>query len=301
MKEQLERYLQEFLVRLNVKRRLPLYVDGMSVGTDFRYVAVDVDPSLKKPIPILLLTGWGSGWEGILPLAFSLTCRGYRVILVSLPGYGNSKNPPPRYWRENLYRHHADIVLTVLDKFATRKAYFVGHSMGAEVLAEAARICPKMCEKLVLLHPSGIKKVGFFGKFVLLCEFAASGARLRREYRDSPESSHDPLKALIDLCGTQKSPWRGRLKLRWAEFQEICRGGLLETLKEVSAPIIFLSGGRDTVYPAWESFHLIYQAIPEKKIAWNILPENHHNPTLFHSDTTAETIDDLLKEQREED
>jgi pimeloyl-ACP methyl ester carboxylesterase len=172
--------------------------------------------------------------------------------------------------------------------------------MGAQVLAEAARICPEACEKLLLLHPSGIEKVGFFGKFALLWRFVASGVRLRREYHASPESSHNQLQELIDFCGRQKSPWWGRRKLRRAEFQEICRGGLLKTLQEVASPIIFLSGGRDTVYPAWESFHLIYQAIPEKKIAWNILPGNHHNPTLFHPEITAEAIDGLLNDERNE-
>jgi pimeloyl-ACP methyl ester carboxylesterase len=294
MRQEIEGQLIQFLARLSMNWHQPLYVDGMSVGTNFRYVEVEVDPSLRKDIPILLQTGWGSGWEGILPLAFRLACLGYRVVLVSLPGYGKSQNPPPRYWKESLFNHHASVVIKVLRKFGIQKAYFVGHSMGAEVLAEAARMCPWLCEKLMLLHPSGVEKVGFFGKFALLLRFASSGARLRREYFRSPKSQNDELKVLIDICGKQNSPWRGRLRLRWAEFKEICRGGLLDTLKRVPSPVIFLSGSRDTVYSAWRCFELIYMAIPEKKIRWSILPENLHNPTLFHAEETAKMIDDLL-------
>lgn len=297
MEELLERYFQEFLAQLNVKWYQPLYVDGMSVGTDFRSISLDVDPSLKKTIPILLLTGWGSGWEGILPLAFSLARRGYRVILVSLPGYGESKNPPPRYWQEDIYRRHSRIVLAVLRKFAIGRAYLVGHSMGAEILAELARFYPEVCEKLLLLHPSGVERAGFFGKITLMWNFVASGIRLRKEYQALPEIQNDPLKEIVDFCGRQKSPWWGRLKQRWAEFLEICRGSLLEKLKEISSPIAFLSGGRDTVYPAWRSFEMICLAIPEKKIRWNILPENHHNPTLYQTDKTAEAIDNLLSNE----
>ncbi|MDP1845964.1 MAG: alpha/beta hydrolase [Candidatus Moranbacteria bacterium] len=297
MAAQLKKHLQEFLTRLEKKYYLPFYTDGMSLGTDFRDVSVEVEPSLKKSMPILLLTGWGSGWEGILPLAFSLACLGYRVILISLPGYGESENPPPRYWRKDLCSHHSGIVLAVLQTFAIHKAYFIGHSMGAEVLAEAARINREVCEKLVLLHPSGLEEVGFFGKIALLWRFAASGIRLRKEYSRSAESQDDDLEVLINFCGAQKSPWWGRLRLRWAEFQEICRGGLLETLKRVPSRIIFLSGGRDTVYPPWGSFALIQQAVPDEKIGWNIIPGNHHNPTLFHPGITAKAIDDLLNEE----
>jgi len=294
MKEDLKMYLREFLEKLEVKWHQPLYVDGMSVGTDFRSISLSVDRSQIKPIPILLLTGWGSGWEGILPLAFSLACRGYRIILVSLPGYGESKNPPPRYWKKDLFGHHAGIAIKVLQKFAVEKAYFVGHSMGAEILAEAARRCPKRCEKLLLLHPSGVERAGFFGKIALIWNFVASGIRLRREYQASPESQDDPLKELIDFCGKQKSPWLGRLRQRRAEFREVSKGRLLEKVKEVSSPIAFLSGGRDTVYPAWDNFGIICMVIPKRKIRWKIIPENLHNPTLYNSEKTAEAIDELL-------
>lgn len=289
-------YLAEVIAQLNKVWHQPLYVDGQTVGTDFRII--QIRSLLKSSIPILLLTGWGSGWEGIVPLAFSLACEGYPVVLLSLPGYGNSKNPSlEKFWHQDLYCTYATVALKFLKKLGFSEAYFVGHSMGAEILAKAAAISPGTCQKLVLLNPSGTKPVsGCWAKAALMWRFAASGARLRKEYHQSEESRDDYLKPLIDMCGEQKSPWRwGRLGQRRAEFNELCKGQLPEILKKVACPIVFISGDRDTVYPAYESDRIIQKALGcLLNYDCEIVEGLHHNPTLFHSDKTAHIIAEHL-------
>jgi len=168
--------------------------------------------------------------------------------------------------------------------------------MGAEILAKVAEISPKACKKLVLLHPSGLWRIGFFGGFSLMWRFAASGVRLRKEYFNSPESKDDYMQELIDLCDRQKSPWRGRLRQRWAEFWKVCEGGLPDTLKFISSSVIFISGDRDTVYNPADSLFLIQRSVPEEYLeAGIIIPGNHHNPTLFHAEVTAAKIAELLQ------
>lgn len=289
MQNKRKQYLSEFLQCMDEAWLETLYVNGYTIGIDFRVIRIE---SLHKyPVPILLLTGWGSGYEGILPLAFSLACEGFEVILISLPGYGNSENPTPWFYKDDIYFHFAKVVLQVLKKIGIQGTYFVGHSMGAEILAEAAFLQPHTCEKLILLHPSGLwPVVGSRAKAALFYRFATSGIQLRREYHNSDESHDDYLKPLIDLCSQQKSPWWGRLRQRWAEFREVCKGELPKTLIYVSLPIVFISGGRDTVYDAEESLKVIKSIVPSLYLEWEIIPENMHNPTLFWPEKTASVI-----------
>lgn len=238
------------------------------------------------------MTGWGSGYEGILPLAFSLACEGYKIILVSLPGYGNSKNPSPGFYRSYfLFYNYAQVIVALLRRLGVEEAYFVGHSMGAEILAWAAAEWSDVCRKLVLLHPSGLWSIkGFWPKFSLFWRFAASGVRLRREYCSSPESWGDYFAPLIEMCDGQKSPWRGRLGQRKAEFQKICEGGLPSALFNVTAPVVFISGSRDTVFNADRSLVRIREIPMRGELKWEIIPENMHNPTLFWPEKTASVI-----------
>jgi len=292
MARKIEELVQQFLDQLNRMHYQHFYIDGMQPGVDFRSIRLEIedDPAKRKPIPILLSTGWGSGWEGILPLAFSLACRGYRVILVSLPGYGDSENPPRRYYREHLYRHHAQAVLAVLRNFGISKAYFVGHSMGAEILAEAAWYSSEICEKLVLFHPTGLKKIGFFEKFSLFWKFTVSGARLRWKHYRGLDGCDKAFEVLIKFCGEQRSPWWGRFGQRWAEFSQICQGGLIKRVKEIKSKIIFISGSQDTVYNAWKSRNILIEALTKEGFKANIIFDNPHNPTLYHSERTANII-----------
>lgn len=288
-----QKYLESFLAQADTVYRYPFYVDGHSVCIDYRITYL----SKANPIPVILLTGWGSGWEGIIPLAFSLICEGYRVILLSLPGYGSSENPSRLFFTEgNLYRRYAWLVLNLIRRHEYQKAYFIGHSMGAEILAEAVAIDPTACRKLVLLNPSGVKPVaGFWQKAALMWRFAASGARLRKEYYASPESKDDYLKPLIDMCGQQKSPWGwGRMRQRMVEFNEVCKWRLPEILKGVKRPVVFISGDRDTVYPAYESDRIIQEVVETPNYEYVIVEGLHHNPTLFHSEKTAHIIAEYL-------
>ncbi|MDD5489753.1 MAG: alpha/beta hydrolase, partial [Candidatus Moranbacteria bacterium] len=249
--ERLE-YLAGFIRQLD--RRRPCESNKYPLKIDFRVFSGI--PPLHGAAPVLLATGWGSGWEGIAPLAFSFACEGFDVVLLSFPGYGNSENPPPNFYKfGGLYRNCAVAATNILKTAGFSKAYFVGHSMGAEILAKAAAICPRASEKLVLMNPSGVRPVsGFWAKAALAWRFAASGAKLRREYHRSKRSKDDYLKPLIDMCGQQKSPWGwGRRRQRWAEFKELCKGQLPKILENVTCPVVFFSGDRDTVYPAYES------------------------------------------------
>ena len=259
--------------------------------------------SIKKlhqfQTPVILLTGWGSGWEGILPLGFSMACEGYEVYHISLPGYGSSQNPPKEYYRTNYYQHAAQTIKAFCDRIETGQVYLVGHSMGAEILANVAWLFPDLVKKLVLLNPSGVHQCGFFQKPGLVWRFGKSGAVLRKEYQGLLQAADetDYIQPLIDWCGKQQSPWGlGRISQRRYEFRAICEGTLTRILRLILVPIVFVSGERDTVFSAEESGRTLRSAaVLAPSFESSILAGVHHNPTLFHSEIAAAAIAHYLE------
>ena len=79
-----------------------------------------------------------------------------RLILIDLPGHGQSDKPETAYTLD----FFADAVLAVLREAKVRQAAFVGHSMGAAVLCQVYRRAPELFSAVVsvdglLRRPTG--------------------------------------------------------------------------------------------------------------------------------------------------
>jgi pimeloyl-ACP methyl ester carboxylesterase len=259
-------------------------------------------------VPIMLLTGWGSGWEGIAPLAFSLYAEGHDVILLSLPGYGNSDNPPKDFYNCNYYTHVLYAIRQFLDALNVREAHLVGHSMGAGILAKFAVARCEFAKSLILLSPSGaFEYSGWYKKACLMADFTISGIRLRLEDKREHKNlgpRYDYLRPLIDLCGKQKSPffdWRfKRIRQRWYEFRELTERNLANNLGRVNCRILAILGSLDTVYPVKFVEEEILKAMAcrvyvNKTLQIKTLAGMHHNPTLFRPEEVARIISDFIK------
>lgn len=277
-----KQYIQEALRKIRVYQCYPCN----KLRIDWRVFEID---SLyrEKTIPIVLLSGFGSGWEGILPLSFSLVCEGYQVYNVSLPGYGNSDNP---FWPTvKSFFHVAHSLEAWRREVGIEKFYAIGHSMGAEIWAKFAELFPLRVKKLVLLNPSGIAKINSISnKIDLAWRFSKSGMDLRKKYRKCIKESGevDYIKPFIDWCGLQKSPWSlGRLIRRIDEFDAICAGTLPEVMEKIDVPVLHVCGELDTVIPLSDQTR-----IASSNLERIILAGIGHNPTLFQSEIIAAAI-----------
>jgi pimeloyl-ACP methyl ester carboxylesterase len=285
--------------QLRKKRDMMLEAYGKSGPVSYRKIHIP-ELCIYDRIPIIPLTGWGSGWEGIAPLAFSLACEGHMVFPVSLPGYGDSENPPRGYYgRNNFILLAAYTIADLLERLDIEEAVVIGHSMGAEIMTKLANALPHVVKKLVLLNPSGIDRYGFFSRFGLIWRFCKSGMALRNEYQKllNASAEEDYIQPMIDWCSRQNNPFGwGRLNQRWAEFLSICEGMLLESIRYVSVPTAFISGELDTVFPAWASERVLRDAATlAPSFESSILAGVGHNPTLYHSEITAAAIAHLLE------
>lgn len=96
----------------------------------------------------VLVHGIGASARYLRPLARALAADA-RVIVPDLPGFGRTPRPD----RAPTITELADGLVERLDGWGVREAVLVGHSMGAQVVAEAARRHPEVVARVVLLGP----------------------------------------------------------------------------------------------------------------------------------------------------
>jgi pimeloyl-ACP methyl ester carboxylesterase len=295
-----KQYLPEVIEILREQTTTEIEMDGVRLRIDYRCIVI---PSLKKhSIPFVLSCGWGSGWEGIVPLAFSLACEGFEVFIISLPGYGDSDNFPPGMIAPNILELMAKVVIKFLRCLNIPRAPVIGHSMAAIIAMKAARKEPLLVEKVVLLNAGGIHQYrNVFSKLSMAKRFILSGVRLHLRYKwmSFLSKEDDYLIKLVSWCGKQKSPFgKGRLKQRIVEFMEICRSCLLEDAKRAPFTfVVYIAGAKDTVFKPFKGKELLLEAISRHgKVGSSVLAGVPHNPTLFHSEITAAMIGHFIKE-----
>jgi pimeloyl-ACP methyl ester carboxylesterase len=83
--------------------------------------------------PVVLVHGWLGSWRYWIPVMQHLHMR-YRVYALDLFGYGDSGKNPTKY----TLQQQVDMLEEFMDQLAIKKAAFVGHGLGAMVLAEFA-------------------------------------------------------------------------------------------------------------------------------------------------------------------
>ncbi len=103
--------------------------------------------------PILVLHGWGSNLEVHRAMLEQLA-RGYRVLALDLPGFGESDEPPCAYGVDDF----ADVVLEFLQPFGFSSLTLIGHSFGGRIIIKLAnRTLPFAVRRIVLIDSAGIR------------------------------------------------------------------------------------------------------------------------------------------------
>jgi pimeloyl-ACP methyl ester carboxylesterase len=150
----------------------------------FRVAYRDVGP--RHAPTLLLVHGLGSSslcWLHDVPTL----ARDFRVIVVDLPGFGESDKPRYAYtlefWRGRLLR--------LLDHLGVRSATVIGHSMGAQLAIGIALEAPTRVDALVLAAPAGIERFSPLQRAML--QRSVSPAWVRRQ-------SHGDLRTHLGLA-----------------------------------------------------------------------------------------------------
>lgn len=99
---------------------------------------------------MIFLHGWGGDSRSFLYAAKKLNCS---ATLIDMYGFGMTPHPD----RPLTVSDYAAGVIKLMDKYAIKKASFVGHSFGGRVAIEIAANYPNRVDKLVLVDSAGVK------------------------------------------------------------------------------------------------------------------------------------------------
>ena len=100
---------------------------------------------------LVFLHGWGGSTESFTRLSEDLP---YKIILLDLPGFGQSGMPDSKGWDTHDY---ASWLEAFLKKLNIQKAHFYGHSFGCRVLVRLLLKRPELADKVILTGAAGIK------------------------------------------------------------------------------------------------------------------------------------------------
>jgi pimeloyl-ACP methyl ester carboxylesterase len=101
---------------------------------------------------IVLVHGIGVSSRYFLPLATALA-QDYRVVLIDLPGYGQTPDPDHVLSLTEL----AEVVGEYIRTHHAAPVVAIGHSMGCQIVAHLTKQEPVTCSKLILLGPTVTK------------------------------------------------------------------------------------------------------------------------------------------------
>jgi pimeloyl-ACP methyl ester carboxylesterase len=103
-------------------------MSAILVGNDLVHYEI-----LGRGRPIVLVHGWLGSWRYWIPTMQQLHMR-YRVYALDLFGHGDSGNNPDRY----SVPYQAEMLKEFMKQLGMERAVFVGHGLGAMVVAEFA-------------------------------------------------------------------------------------------------------------------------------------------------------------------
>ncbi|MBD7917724.1 alpha/beta fold hydrolase [Cellulomonas sp. Sa3CUA2] len=200
-------------------------------------------PSDDVRADTVLVHGLGASSASFEPLARHLARAG-TVHLLDLPGFGRLPRPRHRLEVEEL----AAVVAGWLQRTGVERPVLVGHSMGAQVVAEVAAAAPASVSGVVLVGPT----TDLEGR-----------SAVRQMLRLARSSVHESTAARAVLlrsyveCGP-----------RWyvSELRAMLGHRVEERLGEVRAPLLVVRGEHDRVTPApWAA--LLADAAPYGRAA----------------------------------
>lgn len=302
-----EQYIPEIEKQLSTKKGFYAEIEGQRFSVDYRVICVDekYDPETK---PVVLVHGFSSSWESIAELGFSLACEGRKIILLSLPGYGNSDDPGKEYFHDKEdFSNEAEVLFQMVEQLRNDgvckdKVHLVSHSMGCEIATDFSDRHPSLVQSVVLLAPAGVrkeKKNPLVLSTISIESFVHSEIEFLIRMAFSGEKNYE--EKLHRHMKEMRSPFeRSRLPQRVSEIKRLSgRGRLLEKIQRTKVPIGVISGEMDSIFPS-EEIEEIVRAIDERMLTGISIMQSLGHILAFAHEITAANVDHLLSlaEQR---
>jgi pimeloyl-ACP methyl ester carboxylesterase len=230
---------------------------------------------------ILILPGWGSNSERWQKVKELLKEKGMEVLILDLPGFGQTPSPQ-RPWSRN------DYINWIFQKVKEKnwsKFNLLGHSFGGGLSAKIAALFPEKIEKLILCAPAIIKRknlktylfywLASFGKKI----FSLPGLRKIR-----PKAQW----LIYKLAGTRDyyvadAIMKETMKKIWKEEP------LENLLEKIKIKTLILWGKKDDVLSLKDAYY-IKEKIKNSEL--KILQKAKHSP---HREAPEELVEKIIQ------
>jgi pimeloyl-ACP methyl ester carboxylesterase len=233
----------------------------------------------------LLLHGFAASlysWHAVMkPLSQLGT-----VISFDRPGFGLSEHPIS--WEgQNPYsaETQVDLVVKLLDHFGVQQAILIGNSAGGTVSMQVALEHPERVSALILVDPAVYNGMGaprWVQPILATPQMRHLGPLISRQIlKRGPEliklAWHDPTILSPEMLEFYKKPYQVENwdKALW-EFTLASRPtGLSERLKEITLPVLVITGDHDRIVPTKDSIRLAGE-LPNASL--QVIPNAGHIP-----------------------
>ena len=242
---------------------------------------------------MLLLHGWASSGRMWLRSMWALRHE-YRVWALDLPGFGDSEAPATPWTSITQYTDH---VAAFCESMGIRPYAVIGHSMGARIALDLARLCPHLAERIVAVSPTITGRLGLNLDIFLL---GPVGRALKRiSHRIWP----------VAAAGSMTYYWAPRylgseaVQRTTDDLRRSNSGAAIESLRalvhedytsylsDISQPTLLICGKRDITIPPEDS-RLAANYLPDSRLL--MLDQIHHQPTDECPDIYLDAVRDFL-------
>lgn len=223
-----------------------------------------------KGAPVLLLHGYTDSsrtWSLVAPYL-----EDYRLLIPDQRGHGAADAPACCYSLSN----YADDARLFLDALGVRRAAVAGHSMGSMIAITMAAEYPERVSKVVLIGSTALAPVKhgdwLYEQVAALKAPLDPNSQFMRDWhpgnQPTPVDAAFAKAAMDDVLAVPLHVWR-------AVMRELAYVPVGRHARDVNAPVLILSGGKDPLFPAEHHASLI-KAFPGAE--GHVFPALGHNP-----------------------
>jgi pimeloyl-ACP methyl ester carboxylesterase len=254
------------------------------IQADVKYATIEgiqiAETILGEGMPLVMLHGWGTHIQLMLPLAQRLA--GYRIYILDLPGFGQSQNPPAA-WSVSDY---ANFVLEYLDHHALEKVHLFSHSFGGRIALVLGAEHPERILKMALADSAGVRP-------------KSQGQLRLKTYRFALNT----LKQIgMSAQANQLQDWYseryGSADYKAAQgvmretFVKVVNEDLLPYAARIQASTLLLWGDQDEDTPLWQG-QLLEKTIPDAGLV--VFEDAGHFSYLDRLNETVRIVDHFFK------
>lgn len=253
----------------------------LSNGMNLHHLEFNSDVDQVGTVIFIHGSGPGaSGWSNFKKNVNALSETGYRVIVIDIPGYGQTSKPTDAIYNLDFFTHY-------LDEFLVQKnitqAILIGNSLGGAIAIGYALDHPDKVSHLILMATGGIEEREIY--------FATEGIQAMVKYpMGSPEFTKEVLGELLKLLVFDpKHVTQELIDERWQILQtqnaqvlaSMQIPNLTDRLQELSIPILGFWGYEDKFCPI-SGAHTIISHCNDARM--NMLSQCGHWVMIEHSE-----------------